>query len=159
MGGALVNARDGQRLGEDAAVGTDLDEKNPTGEGSKEGGNGGGKEGKAGKAGKAGKTGSGSAAGAGRRESAPPPSNLRVQSFASPLMWAASEGRPKIVAGLLAAGASIDSRDMEGYTALHRAAAGGKVKCLEILLDSGAEVDLRTAKWMGWRTPLMEAAR
>ena len=110
MGGALVNARDGQRLGEDTAVGTDLDEKNPFSEGNKEGNKEGGKGG-----GKEGKGGRGSAAGAGRRESAPPPSNLRVQSFASPLMWAASEGRPKIVAGLLAAGASIDSRDMEGY--------------------------------------------
>ena len=33
------------------------------------------------------------------------------------------------------------------------------MRCTEILLDCGAEVDIRTALGVGWATPLMDAAR
>jgi hypothetical protein len=74
------------------------------------------------------------------------------------LSWAAGTGRYLAVAHLAQAGADVHAVDSEaGSTALHFASAGGQPECVQALLDSGCNPNVRTTDSMR-ATPLMLAA-
>ena len=72
------------------------------------------------------------------------------------LLRAADRRDDRLVEFLLASGADADSRDADGWTALHSAAAAGDIAIAELLLASGAAVDVRTVHGL---TPLHVAQR
>ena len=51
-------------------------------------------------------------------------------------------------------GADLNMQTVDGYTALHAAAEKGHIECVHILLDAGAEIDLKNKKG---RTPAKRA--
>jgi len=69
-----------------------------------------------------------------------------------PLLAAAVHGNVRATALLLAAGADPRGVDGEGISPLHRAVQAGSISVADLLLDAGADVDLREKKWKG--TPL-----
>ncbi|MBW8743234.1 MAG: ankyrin repeat domain-containing protein [Sphingomonas sp.] len=69
-----------------------------------------------------------------------------------PLLAAAVHGSARATALLLAAGADPRGVDAEGISPLHRAVQAGSISVADLLLDAGADVDLREKKWKG--TPL-----
>jgi ankyrin repeat protein len=74
------------------------------------------------------------------------------------LISAASEGpdrRVAVVKALLEAGADVNGRGMSGVTALHEAAASGRLGIVELLLKSGADVN---AMDDSGNTPVLRAA-
>jgi len=71
----------------------------------------------------------------------------------SPLMLA-SEGSAPIVAELLTAGAQVAAVDAHGRSALYRASAAGKADAVRLLLDHGADPNLRAGDLS---TPLLAA--
>jgi hypothetical protein len=79
--------------------------------------------------------------------------NARNKGRATPLQLAAA-GRPELAALLLDAGADVKAADVDGTTALHRAAHGGQVGIARRLLDRGADVN---AEAQGGLTPLLAA--
>ncbi|XP_048838210.1 ankyrin repeat domain-containing protein 49 [Brienomyrus brachyistius] len=73
------------------------------------------------------------------------------------LLWAAERNRLATVQRLLTADASlVESRDEDGYTALHRAAYSGHLEVAQCLMHHGADLHARTVD--GW-TPLHSACR
>ena len=83
------------------------------------------------------------------------------------LHMAAGHARdPGVIHALLQAGASLDGRDAEGYTPLHRAVTTGKPAVIQALLEAGADANRRVEvfgirnSWdpKDW-TPLHLAAR
>ena len=71
------------------------------------------------------------------------------------LLEACFYGRVEEVGRLLGAGGDID-RESNEYAPLHAAAAGGAVAVVTLLLERGAQVDIRN--WLGY-TPLFMAAQ
>jgi ankyrin repeat protein len=61
------------------------------------------------------------------------------------LFWAIQEGHLKVVKVLVAAGASLKRRDALGFSALDLAVGGGNAGTVSFLLNSGADVNGRTA--------------
>ncbi|XP_036373873.1 LOW QUALITY PROTEIN: cortactin-binding protein 2-like [Megalops cyprinoides] len=61
------------------------------------------------------------------------------------LFSAARNGHADCVQLLLAAGASADAPDADGFTPLHTAAAHGHARCVELLVGVSADVDLVAA--------------
>jgi ankyrin repeat protein len=62
----------------------------------------------------------------------------------SALCVAAQEGSERALKALLAGGASVELKDaMQGFTPLHSAAMTNRVACIELLLDAGAELEVR----------------
>jgi ankyrin repeat protein len=61
----------------------------------------------------------------------------------SALCAAAQEGSERALKALLGGGASVKLKDTEGDTALHIAARNNQVACIELLLDAGAELEVR----------------
>ena len=61
----------------------------------------------------------------------------------SDLYLAAGSGEIQWVRFLLQAGANIDAQDNSGYTALHYAVQESKLECVQQLIDSGANVNVR----------------
>ena len=62
----------------------------------------------------------------------------------SALCAAAQEGSERALKALLAGGASVKLKDaMQGFTPLHFAAMKNQVACIELLLDAGAELEVR----------------
>lgn len=57
--------------------------------------------------------------------------------------FAAWDGKDQILSYLLEAGAQADVVGEDGYTPLFLAAAGGHLKCVEILVEKGADVNRR----------------
>lgn len=51
-----------------------------------------------------------------------------------PLLWAASAGSAKAILALVRAGATVESSDKDGLTALHCAASRGHNDCLDTLI-------------------------
>lgn len=75
----------------------------------------------------------------------------------TPLMWAASYGDIAKVKALLDAGATVQARDVDGWTALHHAALGGDgpmssalgsshIQVMQVLIASGSDVNAKTKK-------------
>jgi len=75
---------------------------------------------------------------------------------ATPLHWAAEQGKPEIVALLLARGADPTAKNLAGSTALHTAAKLGWEPVVRLLLER--KLDPNAANLVGV-TPLMLAAR
>jgi len=71
------------------------------------------------------------------------------------LQTAADFQSPPLIALLLQHGALVDAQDSDGYSALHWAATSGSAKCVQLLLDAGADKTLLTAKRKGSKTPLL----
>ena len=85
--------------------------------------------------------------------------NYRDHAGFPSLIAALSSGRPEmlgIVELLLAYGADIEGRGVNGYTPLQNAAAGNDVKAVELLLAHGAGAAAKTTVDDG-NTPLEEA--
>jgi ankyrin repeat protein len=62
----------------------------------------------------------------------------------SALCAAAQEGSERALKALLAGGASVKLKDAtQGFTPLHYAAMKNQVTCIELLLDAGAELEVR----------------
>jgi ankyrin repeat protein len=61
----------------------------------------------------------------------------------SALCAAAQLGSERALKALLAGGASVKLKDTERDTALHYAAMKNRVACIELLLDAGAELEVR----------------
>src|SRR5207245_2705282 len=65
----------------------------------------------------------------------------------APLHAAAAGGADAMLMGrLIAAGARVNHRQSSGYTALHEAAAIGNADVVRLLLDSGAQPDVRNTE-------------
>ena len=79
----------------------------------------------------------------------------REQSPSTLLMWAAAQLNVKLIEHLLAAGASIDTQDGAGQTALHYAASpfaeatfGDVARCVKLLVDSRVSLSsIRIGPW------------
>eukprot|EP00752_Nemacystus_decipiens_P007566 g6759.t1 len=74
----------------------------------------------------------------------------------SPLMIAACHGYPGVTRVLLDRGADVSKRGDNGATALHGAAQGGFTAVAKLLVDAGAEIDIKTIS--NGSTPLHMAA-
>lgn len=74
----------------------------------------------------------------------------------TPLMLAIDLGLVEDVRAFLAAGASVDAIGPEGATSLHYAAKRGDLEIVEMLLQAGADIGVRTKSSSS--TPLMTAA-
>eukprot|EP01043_Picozoa_sp_COSAG02_P044355 COSAG02_NODE_3955_length_5986_cov_73.466452_2_plen_328_part_00 len=57
------------------------------------------------------------------------------------MVCAAAKGHTDVIVVLLQAGASVDSADDFGYTALHKSAKAGHTSCVSELIKGGATVD------------------
>eukprot|EP00435_Cladocopium_sp_Y103_P033054 s3074_g8.t1 len=77
-----------------------------------------------------------------------------TQFGATVLHYAACEGQVAVGQVLLAAGAELDARNVDGQTPLHYAALNGHVDALKLLLEAKASV---TAEDINGRTPLDDA--
>lgn len=71
------------------------------------------------------------------------------------LMCAATHGSVQCLEYLLANGASVNKKNLFGYTALHWAAYSGRTEPVDILLKNGAKIESKTGDGM---TPLHIAA-
>ena len=74
----------------------------------------------------------------------------------TPLHIAAKQGNPAIVRALVNAHAAVNALTTTGAAPLHFAAASGDSESIAVLLDHGAEIDIREPQWS--QTPLMFAA-
>uniref|UniRef100_A0A0K6S7X0 Uncharacterized protein n=1 Tax=Chromera velia CCMP2878 TaxID=1169474 RepID=A0A0K6S7X0_9ALVE len=82
----------------------------------------------------------------------------------TPLIWATQEGHTAVVEELLKGGARWDGRNARNATAVHMAAGKGSVEDLRLLVEFGADVNVRGGKtflreWDEEATPLMLAAQ
>lgn len=90
----------------------------------------------------------------------------KAESQRNALHDAAKQGDDLIVQRLIAEGADINVKDVDGKTALHFAAEEGNESVAQILLEHGADVNakslargiMETRKFLGGRTPLHWAA-
>jgi uncharacterized protein len=57
------------------------------------------------------------------------------------LVDAAADGASQRVLSLLRDGAKVDHKDDNGATALHHAAARGRLECVRILVEAGSDVN------------------
>lgn len=77
-------------------------------------------------------------------------------SIEKALARAGGDGDIAGIRGLLLAGANPNSHAGDAFQPLHIAAENGRTEAVRVLLDAGADVDIRDATW-GW-TPLMLAS-
>ncbi|XP_022320747.1 ankyrin repeat domain-containing protein 45-like isoform X1 [Crassostrea virginica] len=71
--------------------------------------------------------------------------NTRGRDGKSPLDLASTLGRVELARELIVRGAEVNSANLKGYTALHHAAAWGKVSLLKVLVDALSDLQLKTA--------------
>ena len=57
-----------------------------------------------------------------------------------PLHVAAQQGREDVVKQLIAEGRSVNEMNFDSMTALHEACLSGQIRCVQLLLDLGANV-------------------
>ncbi|QRG07554.1 ankyrin repeat domain-containing protein [Xanthobacter dioxanivorans] len=69
--------------------------------------------------------------------------NATVENAMTPLMKACREGLGEVVDALIAAGAALDARNMDGNTALWLACVGGHLDIIDRLADAGITIDNR----------------
>ena len=69
------------------------------------------------------------------------------EEIAQEIVTAASEGRTEVVRTLLSRGATVNAKD-RGWTALGRASKSGHLDAVHVLIESGANLDIRMDK--GW---------
>jgi ankyrin repeat protein len=83
--------------------------------------------------------------------------NARNMQGRTPLMMAVEMGHADITSSLLSRGADVGAKeaDANNWTALHVAAYGGQAVCARVLVEHGAEIDVRDR---GQWTPLIWAA-
>ena len=79
-----------------------------------------------------------------------------MQNVNSELLEAAKNGQTERVKDLLDAGADVDTKTADGFTALKWAVVRGYTGIVQVLLDAGADVDVRDNHG---QTPLMLAAQ
>ena len=70
----------------------------------------------------------------------------------TPIIFAAQNGEPAVVAALLKAGANPNSALPEGETALMTAARTGSVESIKLLVETGAKIDTKE-QWQGQTRP------
>ena len=71
--------------------------------------------------------------------------NVRdLRTGRAPLHNAAMANAPKLIAGLLQAGAYVDERDVYGFTPLHLAAFANAATAIELLVEAGADLEARS---------------
>merc|ERR1719188_2646714 len=79
----------------------------------------------------------------------PPPSPIEMSSpanAASQMCFAACEGDNAVIEKLLAKGVSVNLSDYDRRTALHIAAAEGKLSTVQLLISANADVNA-TDRW------------
>lgn len=64
----------------------------------------------------------------------------------TPIMYAAGSGYPQILEMLLQHGAAMNHVAHNGFTALHKAAEGGKIACLNVLLVWRADMNIQSVE-------------
>ena len=74
----------------------------------------------------------------------------------SPLMLAAHNGNPELVAMLIEAGADVNAKEVKGQDAIMWAAAAGNAEAVECLIEGGADIQHKTKQGFN---ALMFAAR
>lgn len=84
----------------------------------------------------------------------PPPTEPDSDALNNRLLDAAWAGQTETVEALIAHGAEVDARDIEGITPLYLAATHGQTEMVEALIASGADVNVHND--LGW-TPLHRA--
>mgnify|MGYP002631817833 CR=1 FL=1 len=89
--------------------------------------------------------------------SAVPDLNVLTEEGENAAVACAAVGRHELLARLLNSGASADSQDSTGLSALAVASLNGHCACVQALLQAGATVDLRCG--MSESTALMNAAQ
>ncbi len=82
--------------------------------------------------------------------------NARDGDGKTPLILAASIGRPTAVSALLKGGANVNATNSVGSTALHLAVLSGRARVVPLLLGGGADVNTKDTQG---NTPLHNAAR
>jgi Ankyrin repeats (many copies) len=90
------------------------------------------------------------------KESSEPHPDAKLEGDATSLMAAAYAGDDDVLADLIQRGAELESKDVDGYTALMYACNGGKMRSVELLVDAGADVNARDNQNS---TPVMFAAQ
>ena len=76
---------------------------------------------------------------------------------ATPLHYAAYQGRQDVAIFLIEHGARLDSRDTDGATPLHWSVPLGHLSMFRLLIESGADINSRSTKgrtplhWCGWK--------
>ena len=71
-------------------------------------------------------------------------------------IWLLDNGKLDCVKALIEAGADLNAKENDGWTALHLAACNGKLDCVKALIEAGADLNAKDND--GW-TALHLAAR
>jgi len=67
------------------------------------------------------------------------------EMHAFPAKFAIACGYIDCIEGFLNSGVDVNSKDRFGYTLLHEASINGKMECVQLLLNKGANRDAKTA--------------
>jgi hypothetical protein len=84
---------------------------------------------------------------------------LAFAGCATPLTTAAREGNTEKIKALLASGADINDRGIQGWPPLMAAAEKGQLAAVKVFIENGADIEARAVGNSGMGTPLSQAAR
>jgi ankyrin repeat protein/thiol-disulfide isomerase/thioredoxin len=88
------------------------------------------------------------------------PRNCKPPPRDTPLMYAAGSMPPDFLNELISKGAHVNATTEDGHTAVGWAALGGNLETMKVLVDHGAEINIRHGKadgYVGW--PIITAVR